>query len=171
MEEVDRRKFLKLVGVGAGAIAAIAILPKLGAIVPEAGHSQPNADQARPEGKRDFAFRAVGGLPSSSVPASASYVLEGHVNLAARSGMITRTVYAGPPETMSAIAWPGLSRTYRITDVKDMGGYLQIRGEIVDRSQLRVGESPIVDVRVDREKGVTHAPFFRSVVPLRHSTA
>ena len=158
MEDISRRKFLKLVGVGSGAIAVGTMLPSSGLLK----SSTPGS----------FSFRAVGGLPSGGpIPAYASYVLEGHVNVAAKSGMITRTVYAGPPETKGTITWPGLSRTYRVTNVKDMGGYLQIRGEILDRSQLRVGESQVVDVRVDRERGVSHAPFFHSIIPLRHSTA
>ena len=160
MKDITRRKFLKLVGVGSGAIAVAAMVPTSSLLNSSSAGSAAGS----------FSFRAVGGLPSSSVPAYASYVLEGHVNLAAKSGMMTRTVYAGPPETMSAIPWPTLSRTYRITDVRDMGGHLEIKGEIVDRSQLRQGESPSVDVRVDRERGVSHAPFHGSTVPLRHST-
>ncbi len=162
MEDLSRRKFLKLVGVGGGAIAVATMVPSSGLLNSSSSSSSSSAG--------NFSFRAVGGLPSGPIPAYASYVLDGHVNVAAKSGMITRTVFAGPPETMSAVAWPGLSRTYRITDVRDMGGYLQIKGEIVDRSQLRAGESPIVDVRVDRGRGVSHAPFFGSTVPLRHST-
>ena len=167
MKEIDRRKFLKVVGVGAGAIAAMAILPKLGGIMPDAGQMQPKADQARPESKPSFAFRAVGGLPAGALPGYATYVLEGHIDPASMSGVVTRTVYAGAPEAMSQIALPGFTRVVRVNGVRDVGALLHARGVVDDRSQLRLGESPTMEFRIDRSARMVHAPFFGTSVPLR----
>lgn len=157
MDEINRRKFLKLVGAGSGAIAA-------GVMLPTAGLSGLM-------GRDLFAFRAVGGLPAGPIPSYATYVLEGHVNPLTLSGVITRTVFAGPPEAMSTIALPGLSRVIRVDGVRDLGSLLHVRGVVEDRSQLSAGESATMDLRIDRGAGVAHASFFRSMVPLRFVSA
>jgi len=118
-------------------------------------------------GKELFAFRAVGGLPSGNLPSYASYVLEGHLNPITLSGVVTRTVYAGPPEAMSQIVIPGLTRVMRVDGLRDIGSLLHVRGVTDDRSQLREGESPTMEFRIDRTAGVAHAPFFGTSVPLR----
>lgn len=153
MEDVNRRNFLKLVGAGSGAVAASAILPGM-------------ALTGLP-GKDLFAFRAVGGLPGGNFPSYATYVLEGHVNPLTLSGVITRTVYAGPPEAMSQIALPGMSRVVRIDGGRVLRDLFHLRGSVDDRSQLRAGESSWMDFRIDRLAGIVQAPFFGTMVPLR----
>ena len=153
MEDINRRKFLKVVGVGSGAIAAGAMLPGMGL--------------SGLGGKDIFAFRAVGGLPGGNLPSYATYVLEGHLNPITLSGVVTRTVYAGSPEAMSQIALPGMTRVIRIDGLRDLGGLLHVRGVVDDRGQLRAGESPTMEFRIDRAFGVAHAPFFGTTVPLR----
>jgi len=169
MEDLNRRKFLKLVGVGSGAIAVGAVVPKMGlAGVGAKGLSGLGAKGLSGSGGKElFAFRAVGGLPSGNLPSFASYVLEGHVNPITLSGVVTRTVYAGPPEAMSQIAIPGLTRVVRVDGLRDVGGLLHVRGVTDDHSQLREGESPTMEFRIDRAAGVAHAPFFGTLVPLR----
>ncbi len=161
MDDLNRRKFLKLVGVGSGAIAAGAVLPGKGlAAIGAKGLSGLGA-------KELFAFRAVGGLPSGNLPSYATYVLEGHLNPITLSGVVTRTIYAGPPEAMSQIVIPGLTRVVRVDGLRDLGAILHVRGVTDDRSQLRDGEGPTMEFRIDRAAGVAHAPFFGTSVPLR----
>src|SRR5205085_1807201 len=74
MNKLNRRKFLTLAGVGSAAAAAGAALP--GANLLTGG-----------EKAKTFTFRAVVGLPKKPLPAYASYVIEGHVDLAAGSGV------------------------------------------------------------------------------------
>ncbi len=150
MKRMDRRGFLKVVGVGSMAAAA--------ATVPAAGLLA--AD-------RIFAFRAVAGLPKAPWPAYASYVVEGHVDFKTRSGVVTQRLFAGFPEAKSTIAWPGLSRTVRVTNVQRLDGSVQISGVIDDHSQLRLGESPAVEITIDRSRGVAHTQFIGSEVLLR----
>jgi len=152
MDEINRRNFLKIVGVGSGAVAAGAVVPTLG--------------MPRWTGNDALSFRAVAGLPAEPLPAYASYVLEGSVNLASRTGLVSRTVLAGAPDAMSDIALPGLSQTIRVTDVRPAGGALRIQGIVSDRFQVRRGESPTVEILVDRLRGIVRAPFFGSIVTL-----
>ena len=158
MEEVNRRKFLKLVGVGSGAIAASAVVPGIGL----AGLAGKDI-----WGKDIFAFRAVGGLPGGNLPSYATYVLEGHLNPLTLSGVLTRTVYAGPPEAMSQIVIPGFTRVVRVDGLRDLGALLHLRGAVEDRSLLLAGESPRMEFHIDRAAGVAQAPFFGTWVPLR----
>ena len=152
MEGFDRRGFLKLVGVLGGSVTVGALTPAFGLLK----FSDPET----------LSFRAVTGLPAAPMPAYASYVLEGNVNLGTRSGVVTRTVFAGPPEAMSGIALPGLSQTIRIKDVIPSRGVVRIRGEVADRSQLAAGERPTMEILVDRSRGIIRAPFGISGVNL-----
>ena len=153
MNKLNRRKFLTLAGVGSAAAAAGAALP--GANLLTGG-----------EKAETFTFRAVVGLPKKPLPAYASYVIEGHVDLAAGSGVLTKAVFAGTPEAMSAVALPGLSRIVRITEVQELGGTLRITGVVDDRSQLQRGESPTTQILIDRSRGVVQAGFFGNRVVL-----
>lgn len=153
MDDMNRRKFLKVVGVGSGAVAAGAALPAIG--------------MGSWSGARAFSFRAVGGLPGGPVPAYASFVLEGHVDVARRSGVVTKNVFAGGPDEMSSVALPGLSRAVRVTDVRDRGGRVYVDGVIDDATQLRPGESREVRIQIDRDAGVARARFLGSDVLLR----
>lgn len=153
MTEIDRRKFLKLVGAGSAAVAAATMAP---AAVFSSGPSGGN-----------LALRAVAGLPQGPVTSYATYVLEGHVNVAAQSGVIAKTVYAGPPEAMSNIALPGLSRIFRVTKVRDLGGSVNVSVVVDDRSQLRASENPNVEILIDRTNRQVQAPFMRNEISLR----
>ncbi len=173
MEPIDRRKFLKYVGAGsgiaiAGTMASSGILSILGkaggggAIAPSGALSaRGNAGGGDP-----MQFRAIVGLPGLPLPAYASYVLEGSVNPGTRSGVLSRTVFAGAPGAMSDIALPGLSQTIRVTDVRPAREGLRIQGLIADRSQVGPGESQTVEILVDRLRGIVRAPFSGSTVNL-----
>lgn len=156
MDEMDRRKFLKVVGVGSGAMAAGALIPTMGSLTAK--------------GSGAYAFRAVAGLPTGPIPAYASYVLEGSVNLTTRSGVLTKAVYAGGPEAMSTIALPGLSRVVRVTDIRHRGDLVYVDGVIDDPSQLLAGESLDVRLQIDRTANVAKARFLGTDVVLRLQT-
>src|SRR5713226_1350152 len=139
MTEISRRKFLKMLSAGTGIMAA-------GVLIPGGVLTSGRVIQAS---KNKLKFRAVGGLPQGVFPSYASYVIEGTIDLRTHSGVATKNVFAGPPEAMSSIALPGLSRTIRITQVEDSGSVLRLRGVVDDRSQLRAGENPNIDITVD----------------------
>ncbi len=162
MEEIDRRRFLKLVSGGSGAVALGVMLPTKDLLSTKRLLS--------PTSKDLFTFRAVAGIPQGPFPSYASYVVQGTVNLTTRSGIITKTVFAGPPELMSTIALPGLSRIVRVTDVRDAGDYLEVRGTIDDRSQLHAGETPTVDIQIYRSRGIASARFVGSQIKLKLET-
>jgi len=169
MDPVDRRKFLKFVGMGsgiavAGAVASGGILSLLGKA--GGGGAVMAGSMAKSQGPDALSFRAVAGMPSAPLPAYASYVLEGSVNSMTRSGVLSRTVFAGSPGAMSNIVLPGLSQTIRVIDVRPAGDGLRIQGHIADRSQVRPGESQTVEVLVDRVRGIVRAPFSGSTVTL-----
>jgi hypothetical protein len=152
MEQMDRRSFVKLAGAGSAAAAAAAGVPLIGRFV----------DQERGV----LRFRASGGLPTSPLPSYATHVVEGTVDLGTQSGTVTSRVLAGHPGGTSGIGLPGLSRIIRITEVKGTEAPIRLRGEIEDRSQLRRGESPHVEIVVDRDRGVVQAPFLGRQVDL-----
>jgi hypothetical protein len=151
MDDVGRREFLKMVGVVSGSVAVGAATPAIASAF---------------RGPEVMTFRAVGGLPSSGLPAYASYVLLGSLNLTTRSGVLTRTVYAGSPEAPSEFALPGMTRVIRVTNVRVAGGVIEVTGVIDDRSQLSRAESPFVTFLVDRGAGTVRAPFVASDVLL-----
>jgi hypothetical protein len=155
MNKLNRHGFLKLASSGSAAFAAA---PALSA--------ERWLTATRTTGKA-LTLRAVVGLPTYPLPVYASYVIEGYVHLGTRSGALTAAVYAGPPEEMSTVALPGLSRRIRVTDVQDVAGVLHIRGEVDDRSQLHRGESHTVTIRIDRAHAVAWAGFGGSEVTLQ----
>jgi hypothetical protein len=151
MNKMDRRTFLTLTGAGSLAAGAGVGVPGATILASECA----------------FAFRAVAGLPQKPLPSYASYVVQGHVDLQIRSGFIATTVVAGEPGAMSDIALPGLSRVVRVTDVVRRGKEVVVQGVIDDRWQLMKGESPEVEIRVNRADQIVHAPFFGNLVPMR----
>jgi hypothetical protein len=153
MKGLNRRRFLQLTGT-ASIVAATA-----GAAGPLLA-SAPRLTTASKQGT--FTFRAVAGLPSKPMPAYATYVLEGHVDLTARTGVITKTVFAGDAQATSTVALPGLSRVIRITDVENLGGSFRIAGVIDDRSQLQRGESRTVDVFIDPAQHIARTKLLNS---------
>ncbi|TMF51773.1 MAG: hypothetical protein E6I32_02035 [Chloroflexi bacterium] len=82
------------------------------------------------------------------------------LDLGTRSGVITKTLYAGNPEAMSRIAFPGQSRIAHITGVENVGGSFRITGLIDDRSQLMPGESATFSLFIDPSAGVARTNVF-----------
>ncbi len=153
MKSMDRRDFLKMAGAGSAVVVA-------GTLVPVAGFlAWTGADHVR--------FRAVVGMPKPPLPAYASYVIEGDVNIAAKTGRLAKSVYAGAPGAMSGIVFPGTVRTVRVTDVQRSGDTLRIAGVIDDQSNLLKGESPEMTIVVDRLQGTARANFLGSPVLMR----
>jgi hypothetical protein len=152
MEQMDRRSFVKLAGAGSAAAAAAAGVPLVGVLI----------DQEHGV----LRFRASGGLPTSPLPSYATHIVEGTVDLTTQSGTVTSRVLAGHPGATSGIGLPGLSRIIRVTKVDGARTPIRLRGEIEDRSQLRRGESPHVEITIDRRRGVVQAPFFGRQVDL-----
>jgi hypothetical protein len=141
---MDRRSLFKLAGAGS-VVAAGAALPVVGRIA-----SQPSTL---------FGFRATLGLPEAPLPSYATYVVEGTLNLATGTGLVTSRLLAGHPGAPSEIALPGLGRIVRVIRVESQGARLSVRGLIEDRSGLHAGESPQVELLIDRARGVVQAPF------------
>src|SRR6266571_3893279 len=100
-----------------------------------------------------------GGLPKGRLPSYATHVVEGTVDLAAGTGLVTSRVLAGHPGEPSLIGLPGLSRVFKITNVDQDGKRIRLNGVIEDRSQLRRGENPAVEILVDQGRKLVHAPF------------
>src|SRR5262245_36399818 len=117
MKSIDRRDFIKMAGAGTVVLAA-------GVATPVAGFFT--------WAKKDvLRFRAVAAMPKAPLPTYASYVVEGHVNLSARSGQLAKSVHAGSPDAMSGVVFPGTARSIRVTEVQQSGSNVLILGEIV----------------------------------------
>lgn len=151
MVNKNRRNFLKMVGLGSGAVAAAA-LPMSGLL------KRTTTDS--------FSFRGTVGLPGGPFPDYATYVVEGHLDLAARKGTITKTLYAGGPSDPAKVALPGTSRVVKVTSVTQEGQTTRVLGVIEDRSTLTKGESAKVELTIDRSAGVARAQFMGSWVTL-----
>ena len=154
MNNIDRRRLIKLAGVGS-AVAATAALPVIGQ----------RAAQAGPEANV-FGFRATLGLPEAPLPSYATYVVEGSLNLASGTGLITSRVLAGHPGDPSEIGLPGTARVIKVTQVQATGAQLEVGGVIEDRAQLQPGESAQVQLTINRVRGVLLAPFGGRIVTL-----
>jgi hypothetical protein len=152
MKHVDRRRLFKLAGAGS-IVAAGAALPVVGRI-------------ATSHESNVLGFRATLGLPEPPLPNYATYVIEGTLNLANGTGLVTSRVQAGHPGDPSDIGLPGLTRVVRVSGVEMQGAQVNVHGIVDDRSQLQPGESPQVDFVIDRARGVVHAPFVGRAVTL-----
>jgi hypothetical protein len=153
MKEMDRRGFLKLAGTGSAVAAAAVAMPLI--------RSSAASD------KGILRFSASLGLPVRPLPSYATQVVEGTIDLALGSGLVTSRVLAGHPEATSDIGLPGLARVIRIIGATADGARVRLRGLIEDRSQLRPGESPQVEIIVDKARGLVLAPFLGRQVELR----
>jgi len=109
-------------------------------------------------------FQAITALPRPPLPAYASYVIDGRVNLDARTGTITRTVFAGAPQQRLPI--PLLTRTIRVTDVQDNGSGKHIIGVVTDQSQLQQGEQTSFDITIDSARHLAQTDFFGDPIQL-----
>ena len=73
---------------------------------------------------------------------------------------MTSRMLAGHPGAPSEIGLPGLTRVIKVVGVdRQEGDKLAVHGIVEDRSQLQPGESPQVELLIDRRRGVVHAPF------------
>ncbi len=152
MKRIERRTFLKLVGLSGG-LAAAAALPSASALV--AGS------------RSSVAIRAEAGMPAKPLPSMATHVLEGWVDPKAGTGKLTSTIFAGQPGATSNIAFPGLTRVISVTGVQAAGDQLRIAGMVSDRSQLTPTESPVVSIVIDRLGGIATARLRGNDVTLR----
>ena len=154
MKKISRRKLLVLAGAGSAGAAALAAVPIANVLATRNGDT--------------LAFHAEAGLPAGGkLPAYCTWVVDGHLDLAKRSGTVTTTMRAGYPELHSTTNWPGFGRIVRISDVKSTAGSVQVKGTVDDRSQLRQGESPQFSLLLDQTHCVGHASFFGQEVLLR----
>lgn len=138
MKKLNRRTFLRVASTSSVVAAGVGL---------SASTSLTGSDSKERSGM--MTFRAVIGMPAKPLPSYASYVVEGHVDLASRSGVITKTVFAGSPQTMSTVALPGMSRIGRIIEVAQVGTTVRMTGIVDDRSQLHPGENPVFTVMID----------------------
>jgi len=153
MKTIDRRDFLKMAGAGSVVVVA-------GVAMPVAGYfGWTNKDILR--------FRAVAGMPKAPLPEYASYVIEGQVDLRARTGQLAKSIHAGAPDAMSGVVFPGTARSVRVTDVQRSGNNVLITGELGEQSNLLQGESPNFSIQVDRSTGLAQADFLGSTVVMR----
>ena len=145
MKQIDRRNFLKLAGAGT-AVAAAAVLPGTGLL------TWVSSDVLK--------FRAVTGLPKKPLPAYASLVIEGKVDLSARTGWITQSLLAGAPGATSNIAFPGTTRAIQVTNVRRSHGTVEITGLVDGTNALAKNESRDVTFLIDRAQRTARAAFF-----------
>src|SRR6266540_2494285 len=139
MSDLSRRDFLKFASAGSAA-AAVAV----------GGGALARMKLVSSNASGDtVTFRAVTGVPGKPLPAYASFVLDGRVDLLTGTGTISKTIYAGAPDAMSSILFPELSRMFRVTSVEGDATKLRIQGVIDDRSTLRPGEPHTATILVD----------------------
>jgi hypothetical protein len=144
MTDLNRREFIKIAGAGTAAVAT----GGLGAF---------RLLRATNTGDT-VTFRAVTGIPHAPLPAYGSYMLEGTVDLAAKTGTVRRTILAGPPESMSSVIFDELTRDMRVTGVSGTTDSFTLQTE-VDEADLAPGESRSVRIHVDRAAGQVLAPL------------
>lgn len=143
MKGLDRRTFLKLAGGSSIAVAATVVS---------------GAPLRLPGEAKYLAFRASGGLPTKPLPSMVTKIVEGRVDLASGTGTVSSRVLAGYP-VPSQIALPGLTRLIRITSATQQGGVVRLTGVVDDRSQLLRGESPSLEIMIDRNRGTVTTPL------------
>ncbi len=153
MKQLDRRNFLKMAAAGSAVAAAAAALPISGVL--------------NWIGRDTFNFRAVAGLPKDPLPTYASLVVEGSVNLDRGTGTVTKSLYAGAPDAISDILFPGTARSIQVTSVRRSGDTVRIAGTIEGSVKLAPRENRDVSIVIDRRLGVAHADFLGSAVVLR----
>ncbi len=138
MKNVNRRNFLKLVGVGAG-VAALAATP-LGLL----GGGRPSAT-----GAPAFTFGAEGPVPAGAPSRFASLVLRGHVTEGDRvSGMLNQRVVAGYPATPKAQAFDRLGFSGRIERVEN-GSLVDFWGTVEDAADRPLLADQAFHVTID----------------------
>ena len=144
MTSMNRRGFLKLAGAGS-ALAATAAVPLVSLVAGKDGSS--------------VSFRAETGLPAKPLPAWATHIVEGTVDVTKGTGTVYSRLLAGHPGDRSDVALPGMTRVIQITAISAVGTDLHMKGVVQDRSQLLPGESPQVTLVLDRGRNVLHTMF------------
>ena len=152
MNTLSRRRFLVLTGAGVVAVAAGGITLAVRQLTGSAS-------------KSTLSFQAVTGLPSKPLLSYASYVISGNVNVRNGTGIITKYVYAGPPESMTNISL--LTRVVRVTGVRQEGSAWHISGVIDNQAQLQKGEDASVELLLDSAQNVAQATFLGSPIELK----
>jgi hypothetical protein len=163
---MDRRSFLRVVGVGtvaAGVVGAPALQAAASPTTPRSA--------TRLSGSGALDVHAAAGLPAAPLPAYATQTVEGTLDLGLGSGLLTSRLVAGHPGANGEIALPGLSRVLRVTKIQRRGQQLKLNAVVDDRSQLRPGESPNVDVEIDLARGIMHFPLGGHTIQLDLDTS
>lgn len=138
MQSMNRRKFLGVVGAGAGTAAVAA-----------AGASSAVSLLSH-TGANTLRFHAETGAPAPPWPAYVTAVVDGSVDVAAGTGTVAMRYVAGQPGSTSDIALPGLTRVVRVTKASAHGNEVRMEGVVEDRASLSQGESARVRLVLDR---------------------
>ena len=153
MNPVDRRNFLKLAAKGSAVAAAAAVMPLSGVL--------------RWTSQGALKFRAVAGLPRNPLPTYATFVVEGSVDLDRGTGIVTKSLYAGAPQAMSNILFPGTARTIRVTTVDRSANQVRLAGVVDARQALAARENRNVTIVIDTSQKLAHADFLGTAVVLQ----
>lgn len=153
MKQVDRRQFLGMAAAGSAVALTAAAVPLTGVLTWT--------------GERALKFRAVAGLPKQPLPMYASFVVEGTVNLDRGTGTVTKSLYAGAPEAMSNILFPGTARSIRVTGVQWLGDTVKIAGIVDGAEKLAPREKGTVSILIDQREKTAQADFLGTPVVLR----
>jgi hypothetical protein len=153
MNQVDRRNFLKLAAKGSALAAAATVLPLSGVL------------EWTSQGA--LKFRAVTGLPRNPLPTYASFVIEGTVDLDRGTGIVTKSLYAGAPQAMSNVLFPGTARTIRVTTVDRSVNEVRLTGVVDGHEVLAARENRNVTIVIDTSQKVAHADFLGTAVVLQ----
>lgn len=153
MKQLDRRQFLGMAAAG----SAVALV---GAAVPMSGILTWT-------GAQTLKFRAIVGLPKQPLPMYASFVVDGTVNLDRGTGTVTKSLYAGAPEAMSTILFPGTMRSIRVTGIQRSGDTVNIAGVVVGEPKLGPREKGIVSIVINQSEKTAQADFLGTAVVLR----
>ena len=153
MKQLDRRQFLGMAAAGSAVALASAAVPMSGILTWT--------------GEQTLKFRAIAGLPKHPLPMYASFVIEGAVNLDRGTGTVTKSLYAGAPEAMSTILFPGTARSIRVTGVQRSADMIQIAGVVVGEPKLAPREKGIVSIVINQTEKTAQADFLGTAVVLR----
>jgi hypothetical protein len=153
MKQLDRRQFLGMAAAGSAVALAATAVPLSGILTWT--------------GQRALKFRAVAGLPRHPLPVYASFVVEGAVNLDRGTGTVTKSLYAGAPEAMSTILFPGTARSIRVTGVQWLADMVTISGMVEGDQRLAPREKQTVSIVIDRMQKTAQADFLGTPVMLR----
>jgi len=153
MKQLDRRQFLGMAAAGSAVALASAAVPMSGILTWT--------------GEQTVKFRAIAGLPKHPLPMYASFVIEGTANLDRGTGTVIKSLYAGAPEAMSTILFPGTARSIRVTGVQRSGDIVTIAGVVDGKAKLGPREKGIVSIVINQAEKAAQADFLGTPVTLR----